>query len=128
VFDAAEDILRGIGPAESAVDAVAFADVDRVAESPERVADFLSRVVLNDRARINLLSAPSTAEFVDALHGQKAETPVQVADFVGRVLRETEHFEPNPLWLAWMLHIHADSLAQIRTELLRRTKESSATP
>jgi nucleoside phosphorylase len=94
-------------------------------QSPQHLAELLSAIVFKDPTRLNLLAAPSTAEFVEALLKQQAESPKQVADFIGRVLLDSAGFKPNPLWLAWIIHLHGDQLAQIGSELHRRTRSAA---
>jgi Domain of unknown function (DUF4062) len=86
-------------------------------DSPERIARLLASIVLADRSRLALLESPNTAGVADALSSHNAQSAEGVATIIGRM--DDERFEPDPLWLAWITHIHRERLTEVGTEILR---------
>ena len=93
------------------------ATIRSVVASPERVARLLASIVLADRSRLTLLESPNSAGVADALASQNAQHAAGVAGLIDRM--DHEAFQPDPLWLSWITHIHRERLDEIGAELLR---------
>jgi WD40 repeat protein len=81
--------------------------------SPEALATELARVAMTDRSRLQVLESPDTLavrEMLTTWMIQQSST--EEASVNGPVT-----FQPNALWLAWMVHIQGPRLEQISREL-----------
>jgi hypothetical protein len=111
-------LFRALLPGKS----VALTSADRAAflalvESPERIARLIARVTFEDRAHCELASAPSATGFKEALRSMGKEGAAELLAFEAEKVNGEGSFQPNDLWLAWVLNACRPGLNAIRDEL-----------
>ena len=86
-------------------------------EDAARLAEFLARIALRDRAQLELCVAPTPEGLRAALGAANvAQEAGQFLAFAEQLASE-QHFRPNALWLAWMQTCRQAPLERIRAEL-----------
>ena len=103
-------------------------EVLEIIHSPARMAGLLARLALLDRSRLTLLELPDSATVLDAMRAWRLRGPADLPEFEKQLQEKTRDFDTNPLWLAWMTHVHGDRLRQIADELTKLAFEPEALP
>jgi WD40 repeat protein len=96
--------------------------------SPESLATELARVAITDLTRLQMLESPDLLGVREMLMTWLVRQPEGGGSSAGLAESESSQFEPDPLWLAWMVHVQGPRLQSISAELLRPSTGKPRTP
>lgn len=101
-----------------------------LANTPERLARFLSRLALHRRESLPLLESLEPGALADALRHSlppRTDAAVPWPDRILELERSLgEAFQPHPLWLAWMQHVRTPALERLGRELLALAERAAS--
>jgi|GEM_PF-5224919 hypothetical protein len=82
--------------------------------APADAAQLLARIVLLYPSEVTLVEQPTVDALRDWLKRTKLGT-LDLARVAANLAEETDHYTPDPIWLAWIQVAHAAFFRQLQT-------------